>query len=101
MEIIFKKLTEVAITNGKILNKQNDYEKNIISRQCKKTFCNSEKLENICHTKITLTTKPKCDFGNFERFLRSEKNSVEDHNYSSHDPRIIIIIIIITGECEK
>ena len=38
MEIIFKKLTEVAITNGKILNKQNDYEKNIISRQCKKDF---------------------------------------------------------------
>ena len=67
----------------------------------KKTFCNSEKLENICHTKITLTTKPKCDFGNFERFLRSEKNSVEDHNYSSHAPRIIIIIIIITGECEN
>ena len=63
MEIIFKKLTEVTITNGKILNKQNDYEKKTLSQDSvKKTFCNSEKLENICHTKITLTTKTKMWF---------------------------------------
>ena len=37
MEIIFKKLTEVAITNGKILNKQNDYEKKHYLK-CKKDF---------------------------------------------------------------
>ena len=38
MEIIFKKLTEVTITNGKILNKQYDYEKKKHYLMCKKDF---------------------------------------------------------------
>ena len=62
MEIIFKKLTEVAITNGKILISKMIMKKTLPQDSVKKTFCNSEKLENICHTKITLTTKTKMWF---------------------------------------
>ena len=84
MEIIFKKLTEVTITNGKILNKQNDYDKNIISRQCKKDFLQFKEVgKHLSHKNyFNYQNQKLCDFGNFERFLRSEKNSVEDHNYS-------------------